>query len=358
MTVDKGKVSAAKTNLYRTGVGQPAVGAADTAKSYCVDLVNVGPARVKLDRSLTRKAKSPDSGAANSLFTFLAQRLNGSFDTLDCGTLLHRKNPVALVTDKQGVVVDARLEAAQVPVPVPTPSSSASSSARPTPSTSTSARPTPTPTPTVTSTPTPTTTATHGPGTATQPAPPLGTPTPTTGGAQPTPTKAADPGPANPGPANPGPANPGPANPGPANPAPANPGQPAVERVPAPGAAGAAPAGTPAGPPAGTPADPSTAAAGSSGPSSPAVVPAKAHHTTVNNASSLRNYAPGAVLAVSGALLTIGTGAKVVHSRRKRRQDWDDQDLDGPDLTALGIVVSRDEAVEFSRRHGHHRRFR
>jgi len=84
----------------------------------------------------------------------------------------------------------------------------------------------------------------------------------------------------------------------------------------------------------------------------PAMAPAKAHSTAVNKASSLTNYAPGAALVLSGALLTIGTGFKVVHSRRKRRQDWD-YSGDGPDLEPLGIVVSRDEAIEYTRRHGH-----
>jgi hypothetical protein len=335
MTVDDGKANAKKTNLYRAGVGQPALGTADTAKSYCVDLVNVGPGRVKLDRSLTKKAKSPDSGAANSLFTFLAQRLNGSFDTLDCGKLLHRKNPVALITNKQGVVVDARLEAAQVPVPVPTPSTSSSSgssgSATASPSASSSASATPS------------TTATHGPAMASQPAPSV---TPTKAAANPAPAnhapanpRPADPRPANPAPANPRPANPAPANPAPANPAPANPAPPNAYS-----GDGTAPTATPTtGPTTGPTAANHLA---------PAKVPAKAHSTTVNKASSLTNYAPGAALVLSGALLTIGTGFKVVHSRRKRRQDWDYYG-DGPDLEPLGIVVSRDEAIEYTRRHGH-----
>src|SRR5689334_12453640 len=162
MTMANGKFSQQKTDLYRAGVGQPATTTADTAKAYCTDLVGVGPGRVKLDRSLTRKTKSPDSGAANNLFTFLAQRLNGSFDELGCGPLMHRENPVTLVTNKDGVVVDAHLEAATLPVPAPSPSTSPSKSpgASPSVSPSTSAS------------------TSHGPGTATLPAPSL-TPTPT-----------------------------------------------------------------------------------------------------------------------------------------------------------------------------------
>ena len=62
-----------------------------------------------MDARFTKAAPSPDPGAASNLFTFLAQRLSGSFDNLGCGKLLHTKNPVHVVTNKAGVVVDAGL---------------------------------------------------------------------------------------------------------------------------------------------------------------------------------------------------------------------------------------------------------
>ncbi|MER7273038.1 hypothetical protein ABT369_01140 [Dactylosporangium sp. NPDC000244] len=109
MTQVAGKPSVAKTNLYRAGVGQPAVAAAtETPKAYCADLLRVGPDRIELDRSLTVRAASPDPAAANSLFTFLAQRFSGSYDVLDCPRLLHTKNPVTVTTDAKGIVVSAR----------------------------------------------------------------------------------------------------------------------------------------------------------------------------------------------------------------------------------------------------------
>src|SRR5689334_12038569 len=179
MTMANGKFSQQKTDLYRAGVGQPATTTADTAKAYCTDLVGVGPGRVKLDRSLTRKTKSPDPGAANNLFTFLAQRLNGSFDVLGCGPLLHRENPVTLVTDKDGVVVDAHLDAAPLPPVSPSASPTASPSVSPSvsPSTSRSASPSPSPS----------ASTSHAPEHATLPAPSL-TPTRTPAVSQPTPT--------------------------------------------------------------------------------------------------------------------------------------------------------------------------
>ncbi|MEU7870429.1 hypothetical protein [Dactylosporangium sp. NPDC049140] len=103
------KTSVAKTDLYRAGVGQPAIdAAAETPKAYCTGLLQVGADRIELDRSLTVRAASPDPEAANSLFTFLAQRFSGAYDELGCPRLLRTKNPVTVTTDKKGVVVSAR----------------------------------------------------------------------------------------------------------------------------------------------------------------------------------------------------------------------------------------------------------
>jgi hypothetical protein len=335
MTVIDGKASIDKTDLYRAGVGQPPATTADTAKAYCTDLVNVGPARVRLDRGLTRRAKSPDTGAANNLFTFLAQRLNGSFDELGCGSLMHRKNPVTLVTNKDGVVVDAHLEAASTgtsPSPSPSASQTPGRAGQPAPSLSPSSPPNTTPssstssstssTPTGTPTPTPTTSdnrSTRSSATPAPPAPPAGTPR--------------------------------------------APGGVAIGRVPAPTATRADPKQPIAAPPPAAdpnyPADPAPSnaiAPNKTGPSpnKPAAAPARVHHTTVNaKKSSLSGYAPGAALVASGALLTLGTGARVVYNRRKRRSAWD---FWGDDDEPFGIVVSREEAAEAERRHGHRRR--
>ena len=81
-------------------------------------------------------------------------------------------------------------------------------------------------------------------------------------------------------------------------------------------------------------------------------MPARVHHTKVNAGKSLTGYAPGAALVASGALLTLGTGARVVYNRRKRRSAWD---FWGDDGEPFGIVVSREEAAEAERRHSHRR---
>lgn len=80
-----GKFSVAKANLYRAGVNMPPMDAAvDTARAYCTNLATVGVARLRLDRPLTSGAPSPDPAAARNLFTFLQQRLKGSFTDLAC----------------------------------------------------------------------------------------------------------------------------------------------------------------------------------------------------------------------------------------------------------------------------------
>ncbi|MFB9445544.1 hypothetical protein Dvina_19540 [Dactylosporangium vinaceum] len=134
MTKAGDKQSVAKTDLYRAGVGQPAVDArAETPKVYCANLLQVGTERIELDRSLTVRAPSPDPEAANSLFTFLAQRFSGAYDALDCPRLLRTKNPVTVTTDAKGVAVSARLTVPPHPSASPShsPTRPASASASP-----------------------------------------------------------------------------------------------------------------------------------------------------------------------------------------------------------------------------------
>lgn len=102
-----GAASAAKTDLYRLGVDQPPLGPADTPAAYCRHLLTLGAQRIQRDRNLTARAPSPDPAAANTLFTFLAQRFAASLTNLGCAGLIDVGNPVTLVTDKAGAVVDA-----------------------------------------------------------------------------------------------------------------------------------------------------------------------------------------------------------------------------------------------------------
>jgi hypothetical protein len=70
-------------------------------------MVTAGIRRTQLDKALTSAAPSPDTGEGTNLFTFLAQRLAGSFTNLGCDKLLHMRNPVHLTTNADGVTTAA-----------------------------------------------------------------------------------------------------------------------------------------------------------------------------------------------------------------------------------------------------------
>jgi hypothetical protein len=162
MTEVNGRISIAKTNLYRAGVNMgPIDTATETPGAYCQQMLTGGIARTELDRKRTVKRQSPDPEAANSLFTFLAARMSGSFDNLSCGNLLHIKNPVVLTVDKQGVAVNAKFVTRGLPAPSPT--ARPTKSSPPAPSASPTRKPTPTPGSTRTATPTPGSTRTATP---------------------------------------------------------------------------------------------------------------------------------------------------------------------------------------------------
>lgn len=101
-----------KVNAYRAGVDQPQaqnLGDAGT-RTYCQNLRTIGTQRMQLDADLTKAAASPDAGAANSLFTFLAQRFVTSYGAkggLNCVKLLGQPDPVTVTTDGNGVAIAA-----------------------------------------------------------------------------------------------------------------------------------------------------------------------------------------------------------------------------------------------------------
>lgn len=106
--------SLAKVNAYRIGVDQTPAATANDANTttYCTNIINIALPRLQLDTNTFQNKPSPDGGAtANSLFTFLANRLNGTLSAngLNCVGLLNIKNPVKLITDNNGVVIGAKL---------------------------------------------------------------------------------------------------------------------------------------------------------------------------------------------------------------------------------------------------------
>jgi hypothetical protein len=105
-----------KVNAYRRGVDQMPAQNMDAASTttYCTNLLAIGPARIQLDQQLTKGQPTPDPAAANSLFTFLAQRFVASYGAngLNCTALLNKPDPIVVTTDDNGVAVDANFNGA------------------------------------------------------------------------------------------------------------------------------------------------------------------------------------------------------------------------------------------------------
>ncbi len=104
-----------KLNAYRRGVDQtqvPTLAAASTT-TYCSHMLAIGPSRIQLDMQFTQGQASPDPAAANSLFTFLAQRFVASYGAngLNCIGLLNKPDPIAVTTDGNGIAVSATFNA-------------------------------------------------------------------------------------------------------------------------------------------------------------------------------------------------------------------------------------------------------
>jgi hypothetical protein len=107
MTLDNGgQFSTTKTNTYRSLVDMPPLPAGESPAAYCLDMERIQGKRLQQDVNLLIGRAGPAPDAANSLFTFLAMRLQQSFDNLGCGSFGIR-NVVSSTADANGVVVAA-----------------------------------------------------------------------------------------------------------------------------------------------------------------------------------------------------------------------------------------------------------
>ena len=99
--------SLVKINSYRKGVNQPQITDINQASTsyFCVHMLEQLP-RLQNNKALFTTQLSPDMAAANSLFTFLANRFSQSYFNLKCDAILDLLNPVTLVT-QNNIVIDA-----------------------------------------------------------------------------------------------------------------------------------------------------------------------------------------------------------------------------------------------------------
>jgi hypothetical protein len=114
MTLVNGNLSLTKTNLYRQGVDMPTGNSyfdVDTAR-YCRELLRIAPQRMLANQKALSAFASPDTGAANTMYTFLAQRFVATYQLLDCATLVNESDPVSVTLNKQGVAVSAAVNTA------------------------------------------------------------------------------------------------------------------------------------------------------------------------------------------------------------------------------------------------------
>jgi len=106
-----GTTNLAKVNAYRRGVDQRQAqyaGQADTAR-YCRNLLRTAPRRIMNNEGALLASPTPVPSAANSLYTFLAQRFVGTYDLLQCNSLTQIPDPVSVTLDSNGVAVDATI---------------------------------------------------------------------------------------------------------------------------------------------------------------------------------------------------------------------------------------------------------
>lgn len=122
VVVNNNNLNLNKLNAYRVGVDQPmsTSPAVSSTKTYCQNLLAVAPSRILLDAHLTKLQGSPDAAAANSLFTFLAQRFVFTYEAngLNCMKRLNQPDPITLKMDNNGVTIDASINGTTVVQPV------------------------------------------------------------------------------------------------------------------------------------------------------------------------------------------------------------------------------------------------
>ena len=108
--------SVAKTNLYRSEIGQPPVDAATNTSSspqaFCQNMVNLQTPFLSANQTLLATDTSPVPAVGNNLLTFLANRLNMSFTNLNCQNF-GLQNPVTVTLDGNGVATAATFNTGQ-----------------------------------------------------------------------------------------------------------------------------------------------------------------------------------------------------------------------------------------------------
>ena len=112
-----GGIDLAKTNLYRSEIGQPMVSrrtqASSSPQMFCQNLINIQTPFLAANERLFTAAPSPIPTAGDTLYTFLASRLAGSFDELNCKNFGLAQPVTGMVTGGGGAVTQVTLNTAR-----------------------------------------------------------------------------------------------------------------------------------------------------------------------------------------------------------------------------------------------------
>ena len=111
-----GAIDLAKTNLYRSEIGQPLVSSRTQASSspqmFCQNLINIQTPFIAANEKLLAAAPSPVPKVGDTLYTFLANRLAGSFDELNCKNFGLTQPVAGIVTNGAGAATQVTLNTA------------------------------------------------------------------------------------------------------------------------------------------------------------------------------------------------------------------------------------------------------
>jgi len=122
MVLVNGAFDVAKTNAYRSIVDQPLLASTtnltEASAAYCMDMVNIAPARDQLDMSQDATFASPVAGIGSNLATFLGNRLSMSFANLGCQNF-GLTDPVTVTADGDGVATAVSYNTARQQAMVP-----------------------------------------------------------------------------------------------------------------------------------------------------------------------------------------------------------------------------------------------
>jgi hypothetical protein len=116
VTLDRfGNYDAVKADTLRSLVDMAPLPAGQSPGAYCAELEQAQGSRLQQDVNLLFGAASPRPRAADNLFTFLALRLDQSFNQLDCGSL-GLANGVSISVNRAGVAVAACFASPVAPI--------------------------------------------------------------------------------------------------------------------------------------------------------------------------------------------------------------------------------------------------